>query len=304
MTTIIARNRELVADRRKVVNYRKAGVVGIRDEPKIYKTPFCLYGISGFEMGEALEDFGMPKLLMMRRLATLFALSYLVEGGDEVEKELLKLPGATDRLVTDLIDNLKSIRNICGVQVAKELDQVEMGIVAMGPFTTLHMASGEFLAMKNIDTVVLGSGVKMTSILLDHNLSYDEIYPALRRSGMPSGEKYDLLSVEHDLPKAYPPISDPQIMRMVARLWRKSELTELKAKTLTPEQMHTARGALAETLATLLSLGRITKRNRWVWSKKPIFSWKEPEKRKHIFFTTACKAVGVKEDEQQGDKQS
>lgn len=302
MTTIIARNGELVADRRKVVNYRKTGVIGIRDEPKIYKTDFCLYGISGFELSEEIADFGMPKVLMMRRLATLFALSYVVEGSDDFEKQLLEIPGVTTKHVDDLIGKLKPARNILGGVVARELEEQAMGLVAMGPYNTMHLNNGEFLSMPNKDTVVTGSGAKMACILLDHNYSYDELYPALRAAGIPTGEKYDKLTLEKDLPKLFPPLDDEQFHRMILRLFNKSERHEKKLSMLTDQAAIEARGALAEAIATLMSLGKVNKRGRWVFSKKPIFDWSSDAARRSPHFLKACKMFGVKLGPKEGVK--
>jgi hypothetical protein len=302
MTTIIARNGELVADRRKVVNYRKAGVIGIRDEAKIYKTDYCLYGISGFELSEDIADFGMPKILMMRRLATLCALSYVVEGSDDFEKQLLELPGVTTKDVDDLIGKLKPTRNILGGVVARELNEQAMGLVAMTHYNTMHLNNGEFLSMPNKDTVVTGSGMKMACILLDHNFSYDELYPAMRVAGIPTGEKYDKLTLEKDLPRMVPPLSDEQFHRTIVRLFNKSERREKREGILTAEAAMQARGALAEAIATLMSLGKVNKRGRWTYSKKPIFDWTSDKAKESLFFKKACKMLGVKTAPQEGVK--
>lgn len=302
MTTIIARNGELVADRRKVVNFRKTGVIGIRDEAKIYATDYCLYGISGFELSEDIIDFGMPKILMLRRLATLFALSHVVEGSDDFEKHLLTIPGVTTKDIDDLTNKLKITRNILGGVVARELDEQAMGLVAMGRYNTMHLNNGEFLSMPNNDTVVLGSGAKMACILLDHNFSYHELYPAMRAAGIPTGEKYDKLTLEKDLPRKVPPLSDEQFHKTIVRLFNKSERREKKMGILTEEAAMESRGALAEAIATLMSLGKVSKRGRWLWSKKPIFNWTTDEARDSEYFNKACKMLGVKIAPKEGVK--
>jgi hypothetical protein len=303
MTTIIARNKELVADRRKIVNYRKLGVIGVRDAPKIHKEPFCLYGIAGFELTEEITDFGMSKELMLRRLAALFALSYYTESSEK-KALLYELPGASKTMIDGMMEAWRGLRNIIGNQVAREFESFSQSLIAMGRFNTLHFINGEFLTMPNTEIALLGSGVKTAAVLLDHGYTYDQLYPALRRAGIPTGETYDKLTVADDLPDLMPPISHPMLLRTIAILMKKSISWEIKEGILTKEGAHAPRRALAENLATFLSLGNTNSSNRWVFSKKPIWFWDTPKLRSHRHYRLACHIVGIEPEEKKEESKS
>lgn len=301
MTTIIARNKVLVGDRRKMVNYRKLDVVGVRDEPKIYKEPFCLYGLSGFESVEGGMQFGLSKKMLLRRLATLFALSYYSESYEKA-KLLHGLPGASPMMIMDLMNTWGQMRTIMGMQVARELEKHSQSMVAMGLFNTMHFSNGEFLTMTNTDTVLLGAGLRHAAILIDNGYSYDQIYPSLRRAGVPTGETYDKFTVEDDLRDLMPPISHPALARTIATLMRRSIRWEIEKGMLTPEKAVGARRALAENIATMLSLGNTLRGDYWVFSKKPIWYWDTPKLRKNRHYQLACHLVGIKPEEEQKEE--
>ena len=297
MTTVIARNKVLVADRRKIVNYRKLDVIGVRNEAKIYKEPFCLYGVAGYEATPAINGYGMSRELLLRRLAVLFALSYYTES-KEKRKLLYGLPGASPIMIESMVASWGEMRTIMGMQVARELNEFSQSVVAMGQFNTMHFTDGEFLTMPNTDTVLLGAGARHAVILIDNGYSYDKIYPALRRAGVPTGETYDMFTVEDDLPDLMPPISHPTLVRTIATLMRKAIRWEMKKGMLTPESAIGPRRALAENLATFLSLGNTLRGNYWVFSKKPIWDWTTPQSKKHRHYQLACNFVGIKAEKE------
>jgi hypothetical protein len=166
----------------------------------------------------------------------------------------------------------------------------------------MHFSNGEFLTMPNTDTVFLGAGIKHAAILVDNGYSYDQIYPALRRAGVPTGETYDKFTVKDDLLDLVPPLSHPTLVRTISTLMRRAIRWEVKQGMLAKDSVAGARRSLAGNLATFLSLGNTLRGNRWVFSKKPIWKWDTPELRKNRHYELACHFVGIEPEEEKKEE--
>ena len=292
MTTIIARNGELVADRRKVVNGRRVGIIGVRNEAKIHKLPYCIYGITGFETDESV-GIGRGDYFLKSALATLFALSYICEKNKEKDEMLLEKTGWTRPDYTRFRIQLAEIRNVIGTQLAKELQEAGQGVIAMGLFNTIHIQNGTYLTIPITDTVVGGCGTTEASILLDNGRSYKEIYHMLRTSGAPTGIEFDVLSVEKDLDKLFPPLSDPGFIRTIGVISRmaikreKAQGDDVREKEVTY--------ALVEVMATFLMMGRV-RDGKWRFFKDPVLKWISADliKKHYRVFKIACDTCKVK----------
>lgn len=294
MTTIIARNRELVGDRRKLINARKLGVVGVRDEAKIHKTPFCFYGISGWEVDDNLK-IGMPKFKMLRRLSVLFTLSYIASDDEEKDRYLLENLGWDKRVYELFKEAMGDMRNLMGNAFAHELNEFGQHLVAMGQYETIHIQGKEFLALPNFDTVILGAGDKMAAVLLDNGLSYDEIYHTLRTHAIPTGIKYDVLNVDRDLPKMIPNFSDSMFIKVMVLLFNKALAREKKQNIIKDAQHEIdARYVMAARMAVFMAMGKIV-RGKWKFNRNipDVFSFKDPISFKNKFYREACEMLKI-----------
>jgi hypothetical protein len=136
----------------------------------------------------------------------------------------------------------------------------------------------------------------MASILLDHNYSYDRLYKALRTAGVPTGETYDVLSVEKDLKDLFPPITDANFLVMISQMFRRAEQHEVKTGIATEQQVTEGRAVVAEYVATLLTLGRLNKKNgKFYFNRKgPVYDWdKAARKRYPRTYDMACLLMNV-----------
>lgn len=285
MTTIIAKNRELVADRRKIITGRKTGNIGTRDEPKIYKTPYCLYGISGFEIKEHIPEISVPTLLLQQQLAVIFGMSYFVSGGKAVLDMLESQLNVPRKKLISFRKRIKTIRNIIGTQLGRELQKSCQGVLALGQFNTVHINDGQYLITPNNETLLIGSGTLAASILLDHNVPFEKLYPALRSFGIPTGATFDKLTVDDDLLDMFPPLSDWEFISTAVSNILLATKHEIEIGVLKPDQAELAMGSMARDIATLVTWGRRNpKTGKWIFAKNPEFDWDEPlpEKKKSL----------------------
>lgn len=293
MTTIIARNRELVADRRKIVNFRKIGTVGVRDEPKIYTLPFCHYGLSGFDDSPYISGV-MSDFTFKKSIAVIMGLSYLADAPFDKQCSWAYPDDHVNQFL-GFLESIETLRNVLGTQLAIELNEASRGAVAMGPFTTVHFDKKEFLRIPPEDTVVTGAGVKMACVLLDHNFSYEEIYKGIAASGIPTGEKIDLLKVD-DLEDLFPPISHYGFLFHMSSMMKRALRREVKEGVIEDERREPILRLFAGTVATLLTFGRY-KDGKMIFKPNRVFSWNDPEARKRKAYKVACDIVGIEVDE-------
>lgn len=303
MTTIIAQKKQLVADRRQVVNAVKAGIVGIRNESKIHKLPYCLYGTAGFVINEKVG--GYSKTLFDANLAALCALTYICEKEKQKDTMFLEQTGWSKKDYTNFQGRIDGMRGVVGLEFARDLTRNSQSIVVMTHYNTM-IVSDVFTTALNDEVVVLGSGMEMTHVLLDHGVPYEEIYPALRSSGIPTGSTFEMLTLEKDLPHLFPPLSDYRLHAIISVMVDNKLRRQVKNNLLQKETEARARYVLVEDLATLSMLGKV-KEKRWYFNKNAVGNWSDINTvMKHrVKLESMCKLVKVKfEDYLEARKES
>lgn len=293
MTTIIARNGELVADRRKIIEARLIGTVGVRDEPKIHKLPFCIYGFSGVER-DIPRPGDLTKLQLHRRMAVVMGLSYIADCDPLTYEKLLQMEGVRPSHVFHFQQQVGQLRNVAAGQLARELENQNQNMLIMGKFTTVYCTNGGMVVAPNTETLIMGVADRMAAIFLDHNYSYEKLYKAIRHSTSPTGEKIDILKVA-DLEDLWPPITDPGFIKMAIQMFERSEHYEFKKGILKDEVATHARALIAETIATILTLGKLNKKGQMIFSKvPPVFDWnRDARKHRSVPYKLACQMMKV-----------
>lgn len=289
MTTIIAIQGKLVADRRKAVNYFKAGIVGVRDEPKIHKLPFCIYGTTGFELLRNAKD-KLVHQAFEKKLAMIFGLTYFCDAAF-LKHPLVKASGAEEKFVSSFRKRAKALRDIIGHQLADEMESGSKGVIAMGLKDTIIASDREFQVFSNQEPLVLGSGKKAAIILLDHGWSFERIYNALRESGCPTGETFDILDTRTELVDSFPPVTDNNFIYGLINAMNTAWNSESYSKrNPTPEEHQLEKDKLAELIAIFLSFGKL-ENGMMVFSKTPIFNFTTPEAKEGVLYQMAFKAI-------------
>lgn len=271
MTTIIAKNRELIADRRQVVNAAATGIIGVRDEGKIHKLPYCLYGMCGFEM----TDIGprIDPIVFQQSIATICALTAFANDASNSDKRIdqifLEQSGWTEEQYENFQRHARLMRDIIAEQFSTDLWNHGQGLLIMTHQAVMMLNEGKFAVYSVKEPVVLGSGVTMVQILLDHGISCEEIYPMLRRHGVPTGTTFDVFSLDKDLPFAMPPMSNTTMLVYISIYIRRSLRSSLKSGKITKETRIESLCMLVENIARFMALGKVS-RNKWIFNKKSI----------------------------------
>jgi hypothetical protein len=271
MTTIIAQKKQLVADRRQVVNGVKAGIIGVRDEAKIYKLPYCFYGTSGFVVDGKIG--GYAKSLFDANIAALCALSFLCEKEKQKDAMIMEQTGWSRKDYSAFQNRVSAMRDMIGREFARDLNTHSQKLLIMTHQITM-LVTNDFVTAHTDETVVLGSGEEMVHVLLDHGLPYEEVYPALRASGVPTGATFDVLSLEKDLPSLFPPLSHPNLIAIIKVMMNDRINRQVKNGAMKEDTAARVRYVLVEDLVTLVLLGDV-KRNKWYFRKDPICNWKD-----------------------------
>lgn len=296
MTTIIAKDKCLVADRRVVVNAIKQGIIGVRDAVKIQKLPYCIYGISGFE--KSLEVGGYSPILFSNTIATLCALNYLCVDNKEREKVIMEGTGWSRKMFLRFRSKARIAHEAVGKDFATTLMEYRQNLIILTHENILLLQDGIFTRAEHSESVVLGSGAKMAHILLDHNVPYEEIYPALRSCGIPTGAVFDKFCLD-DLDKSLvPPLSEPNFTAMIS-VATSDKIKEALSKGEISEKVATdTYHGMVDLIATLLTIGKV-KNKRWYFSKKAVADWRDVEAivKNMEIISLACNMMRVCEKE-------
>lgn len=303
VTTIIAQGKTFTADRRKVINYHKVGMVGIRDEAKISKTPYGLIGTTGFEFSGA-KDAKIYKEYH-QKLAILAILTYC---SDQRFFELpiykaMKHANKGEEYAASFFNwrtNMRNWRDILGRHFAKDIVEWKAGFIMMLHERTLVGDEDGFLTYDNRDAVIVGSGKKMATILLDHGVPKPEIYHALRQSGVPTGTKIDEFTIEKDLPDLFPPITDLSFQMAFTTHGLRSITKDKKDGVIDADKALVAHEELTAAVATWLSFGELKKGVFHFNKDLPIFDWDDNATRVHPAWKRAVEIT--KFDQEKIDK--
>lgn len=272
MTTIIAKDKCLIADRRVVVNAIKQGIIGVRDAIKIKKLPYCIYGISGFERSP--EVGGYSTMLFDNSIATLCALNYLCVGKSDRQKVIMEGTGWTEKMYDHFRNKARKVFNAVGKEFATKLFDHGQSVIITTHDNILLFQNGSITIAEHSEIVVMGSGSKTAHILLDHSVPIEEVYSVLRSSGMPTGAVIDKLCLSDLDEKLVPNLRDPYFAAMIANSARSRIKKEISMKIL-PADMNTKVKYIAvDVIATLLTIGQV-KNKRWYYSKKAVADWRD-----------------------------
>lgn len=278
MTTLIAMHGELYGDRRKLVNYLKNGIVGVRDENKIRKHPYCLYGVMGFEFADQIKDKN-PVLgkYFEHWLTIIAALDYFT---DDLftEHRFAKTTSDKEGLLYFRI-TCGALRNMVGKYVAKELEAKGSGLIILTRGRGFVADPEGWVSFNHDDPIVVGIGKTMAAILIDHNTPIAEIYHALRISGCPTGTSFDKLTVSDDLHVDFPPVCEDPFLAIMSTLVMSVAMQRLKEEVFTQKGVADCCEDLTMAIATFLTMGKI-KDGKTILSRKPVFDFKSPASRR------------------------
>lgn len=296
MTTIILKDNCLVADRRMLVNAGNANViVGVRDEAKIYKLPYCLYGLSGFEF-EIDKDSSMKKMFD-NVVATLCALTYICEENKEKDAMIRNGTGWTKSQLTLVQYRASLMVTLIGEYFAQSLFKTGKHLVIVTKYKTLLFENSKFDTYDTNETIVLGSGKKMTHLLLDKGTPFEEIYHVLRSTGVPTGTKLDKFHL-NELPDFFPPIDNVNFYSTIDFYHSTTIKKEFKEGLIPKLTYDRSKCTVVEIIATFISMGKV-KNGRYHFYKDAISNWDQASlKNKHIkLLESVCKIMQIPFDE-------
>lgn len=296
MTTILMHQSQLIADRRKVVNGHHSGLIGVRDEAKIFQTPYCVYGITGFEFFDALSQDRQTEI--SQQIATVFVFDYFA-GEAILKSELCESIGPVE-----FVDFLKfrtrcrQLRDIHGQYLARKLKQEDQQFIAMNREVAHVCRFGAFHTHSVEDQVVLGAGRQTADILLDHGLDYGDIYRTLRVSGVPTGDRYDVLSPQ-DLPVLFPPVYSETFIELLYVTMEELIDDDVKRELASREEHRATRKHLTEVIAVFLSMckpGNTPAGEQAVFDPAMRFDFVTGAGRDTVYWQSACDITGWRED--------
>lgn len=279
MTTLIAMHGELFGDRRKLVNYLNSGIVGVRDENKIRKHPYCLYGIMGFEFSDQLtKNNAVLGKYFEHWLTTIAALDYFT---DDIFSEHRFVKTATNREELSYFrSTCRALRSMVGKHVAKEMADKGSGLIMLTRGRGFIADSTGWRPFKHSDPIIVGTGKDMATILIDNNIPVAEVYHALRTSGCPTGTKFDKLTVKDDLQFDFPPVCEDHFLAIMVMLVLEVAKERLKEEVFTQKGFDDCLEDLTMAVATFLTMGKI-KDGKTVLSRKPVtYLFRSPESRR------------------------
>lgn len=289
MTTIIAQAGTLTADRRVVVNQGNAGMIGVKDESKITKLPFCLYAIAGYNFNEDRADKINPlKAEVHKRLALYFGMSYFLP------KHLSKTPfyklieeNELEESYEDFVDSIIIIRRLIGDGLASRMSSTGRALIAASRTTLITTQNKLTMAHDVGSTHTLGTGSTMASILMNHGLSMEEIYSAVRESGSPTGKTFDHYVIADELPEYFPPVTDPDFLATLFVYGREEK------GNMSPASKDTRLRMLTEVLATFCSIGELVD-GHMRFNAVPKFKFKTEEDFAHPAYVEAASMTKYK----------
>lgn len=289
ITTIIAHKGQLTADRRKVVNGNGVGLIGIRDETKIQTTPYCIYAVSGFEFDD--RHARAAKANHQQRLAALYALNYFTEqrllDTEFYKRSILDLDG-----FFKFRDRCLRLRNLLGSALADKLEERDAGMLAMGWEDAFVLYRGVFSCYPNSATAVIGAGRKMTSILLDHGMSFPDIYDAVRSVGVPTGVAIETYTARAELQDLFPPVLDDDFIFGLFDAMDDLMDSEVKRSIRSAKEKREMMEMVTEMIATFYSFGDY-KDGHIHFSNDIRFDFSSAEARETKWFQAACEITGL-----------
>lgn len=291
MTTLIAKDGELFGDRRKVINYLRNGIIGIRNEPKIIKLPFCLYGLSGYDLAAGAPNKDAIQERFEHKLAVICALDYF---GSELflkhafHKAFKNLPN-----FRSFVGACIRLRNKLGKALAKDLQEQCAHLIMLTHSHTFVIDNASWLQYDNNETLIIGAGKKAAAIFIDHNLPMSELYYALRSQGCPTGPTFDRLSVKEDLGAAFPPICDEDFLQVLTFFSKATFRKELRAEAVSKEEYEENLEGLAKIVAAFLTMGEL-KDNTFYFSDKPNFDYDSEEAKQSSAWKAAVAITAYK----------
>lgn len=287
MTTIIAQNGKLAADRRKAVNHYKTGIIGVRNESKIVKLPFCLYATMGYDLpSDTVGEENVIKDRVTQQLAVLFALSYFC-GKRFYKTPLYRYLKESKIPTAEFSINVRSLRLIIGKFVSIEMDEAGRGLLAMDGHTTLFMEHGNFNAYNNKEIITAGSGRKVASILIDKGWKLEDIYKAVRTSGAPTGAEFEVYDTRKEFADEFPPIGSLDFLLMFSALIKSYAKNGVAEKNLTPETANNLLLTLTTVIAGFMSIGKLHN-GKVIFNKKQKLYYYLPQDADAIAFKLAC----------------
>ncbi|BAW19155.1 hypothetical protein [Ralstonia phage RP12] len=281
----------LVADRRKVVNYFKVGMIGLRDEPKITKTPYCLYGTTGFEFSPH-EVGANAKTTFEQKLSVICALNFFTE--DRFTKHRMFKTIKDIRAFARFRLTCRRIRDLIGHRLSKDMDADGSGLLVMTHENTFVGDGKGWSKYSNQEALIVGSGKKMAAILLDHGVPTEEIYYALRLSGCPTGTTIDTFTVKDDLTDDFPPVCDETFLDAMHIFAQAQIKKELKDGACTEVEANMVRKSITEMIAAFLSMGKM-KDGKVSFSRNPMFGFSTPEAKRTKAWKAAVEITGYEE---------
>lgn len=205
MTTIIAINQKIYADRRKVVNNTTEGMIGSEHGDKITTTSFCHYATTGF----VPEGFQAKQI--DHTLAAIFVLLHVAHSQSNFRKS------AAGKMFFEAcgLRRIKFTTNMLIDRLKVYCIDAECSLLAVND--THHvLVRGKDTAygLKNTCSI-LGAGSKMAGILLHHREPIESIYEAIRGAGLPTGATVDMKDGATFASDKIPPITDPYFVGRV-----------------------------------------------------------------------------------------
>jgi hypothetical protein len=284
MTTLIAMKGELFGDRRKLVNYMKHGIIGVRDESKIRKLPHCLYGVTGFEFSGVDDEASLVSKHFENVISLIATLDYFADRHFNKQKQATAVADK-DSLLKFRI-NCRVILAIVGKAMAIELEDNRSGLIMLTRGRTFTAIDGIWNFAFHNDPMIVGSGTKLAAVLIDHNKPIDEIYHALRLSGCPTGTTFDKLTVVDDISRDYPRVWDSVfIARMCMRI-KTIVRKQVVTGDLTEEYAKEHYELLTQIVATFLTMGKY-KDDVPVIARRPVYDFESPASRRTKPWKTA-----------------
>lgn len=272
MTTIIAHNGTLIADRMQLVSYTHHGITSVRDSPKIFKLPHCIYGISGtMDLSQTGDEL---HTLIMKRLAVISILRYFTQTHfyQRLHKKIREKKQNEYHAFTS---ELRSLLPLLTEEFAQFLNARELSLIALDRHSSYLFVDGFYYVHNNKATLTLGSASKVAIILLNHGLQIEKIYDSIRNMGAPTGVKLDQFSVQ-DLDNLFPPIDDPAFIAAFLNQVK----TSILIKTLQDDNGQDQVNSYLDTaIAILAAFGSICeiKDGTVYFNENPTYDYTKPE---------------------------
>ena len=179
MTLFIYQNDKLYADMRKTVSFPNAEIIKPLNETKVHKTPYCVVAMGGIPLD---VDKYLDQVTMVE--AVTFTRDVLLDIYTRNKNSSYTAYTTFEKVFAYAADAL--VENPCfNGHTFVAMTNAHVWCKTGNPGEPIRRYDNE-------GSCAAGAGDEFAKILLTNNISPEEIYPAIRRVGIPVGETFEI----------------------------------------------------------------------------------------------------------------